>query len=47
MIKRLLKIILVPILMILSPIELVYHIIAWLFTGKSIPYPFWFYVLIW
>lgn len=41
MIKRLLKILLFPILLITVVFEGIYHCIRWIITGKEIPeYPF-------
>jgi len=48
MIKRILKLILVPILFILTLFEVIYHSIIWLITGKKFPeYPLWWRVYIW
>ena len=47
-IKILLKIILVPILFLLTLFEVIFHCIKWLITGKKFPEnPLWWNILIW
>ena len=47
MIKILIKIVAVPILLTLTPIEAIFWLIVWIITGKKFPNPAYWRVAVW
>jgi hypothetical protein len=47
MIKRILKVILVPTLFILTPVDALYCFLVWIVTGKPFRAPLWWCIIEW